>query len=96
MKNLNLRWLMGTFVLIGLLLITFGEATAQITISENFETWTPAQTTTSCTTGTLGAEGNGWTQDQTDGGEWRLDAGGTTSSSTGPSVDYNPGSSGGY
>ncbi|MEA3446768.1 MAG: right-handed parallel beta-helix repeat-containing protein, partial [Bacteroidota bacterium] len=95
MRNLDLRKLIGMFVLIGLMLVSFGNMNAQVTVNENFETWTPLQTTTSCTTGTLGAQANGWTQDQTDGGEWRADVGGTSSSNTGPSVDYNPGTSSG-
>ena len=38
---------------------------------------------------------NGWTNEQGggDGGEWITDENGTSSSSTGPSVDYNPGTS---
>ena len=71
MRNLDLSRLAGIFILVSLLLVSYGDISAQITISENFETWSPAQTTTSCTVGTLGAVGNGWTQDQTDGGEWR-------------------------
>ncbi len=75
--------------------LSFSHVSAQNTISENLETWSPLQTTNSCSQGTLGATGNGWTQDQTDQGEWRLDKGGTPTSYTGPSNDYNPGNSNG-
>jgi hypothetical protein len=68
---------------------------AQNTISENLESWSPLQVTNSCQTSTQGADGNGWIQDPSDGGEWRLDKGGTPSSGTGPSNDHNPGNSNG-
>ncbi len=64
-------------------------------VADDLESWGPTQTTGSCTAGTLGAFGGGWVQDQTDNGEWRLDVGGTGSSNTGPSVDYNPGTASG-
>jgi hypothetical protein len=66
-------------------------------LTEDFESWGPTQTTNSCTSGTLGATGtSGWYQDQTDGGEWRLDYGGTGSTNTGPATDFDPGTSAGY
>lgn len=35
----------------------------------------------------------GWTNETGDAGDWILDSGGTSSSSTGPSTDFNPGTS---
>lgn len=66
--------------------------------AEDFEGWGPTQSYNgSCDAGTLGATGGLWYQDQVgDNGEWRLDYGGTGSSSTGPSTDFNPGTSSGY
>ncbi|MBT3207545.1 MAG: hypothetical protein HN347_04280, partial [Bacteroidetes bacterium] len=63
--------------------------------AEDFETFAPLQTTNSCTGSTLGAVANGWIQDPADQGEWRADVGGTGSTNTGPSMDYNPGTSSG-
>ena len=95
MKQINIMKPMKFFLLLGFQFVFLTQLSAQVTINEDFETWSPAQTSTSCS-GDLGAEGGGWLQDPTDGGDWRLDAGGTTSSSTGPSADYNPGTSTGY
>ncbi len=61
--------------------------------TEDFESFTTC--TGSCNSPcTLG---NGWSNEQAggDAGEWITDVGGTSSSSTGPSVDFNPGTSGG-
>ena len=93
MKNFYSKHCKSLIVILCLAFFCFGEIGAQVVISDDFETWSPTQTTTSCTVGTLGAVGNNWTQDQSDGGEWRLDMGGTPSGTTGPSVDYNPGTS---
>lgn len=38
----------------------------------------------------------GWTNETTDDKDWTSDVGGTTSSTTGPSVDHNPGTSTGH
>ncbi len=70
------------------------QSQAQITVfphTEDFESFTTC--TGSCNSPC--ALGNGWSNEQSggDGGEWITDVGGTSSSSTGPSVDYNPGTS---
>lgn len=58
---------------------------------ENFETFTACSVSGGCAnTCTLA---NDWTNEDTDDIDWRTDAGGTPSGSTGPSADYNPGTS---
>lgn len=42
------------------------------------------------------AIGGGWTQDQSDGNDWRVNTGGTPSSFTGPLADHTTGSDGNY
>ncbi|AFC24121.1 fibronectin type III domain-containing protein [Saprospira grandis] len=58
--------------------------------TQDFEGETPSGTS-STTAHTMAAAG--WTNETTDNQDWLPDAGGTTSSSTGPSVDFNPGNS---
>lgn len=69
---------------------------------QDFEKFTSISSTSSCTTTQLGDTADGWTQDQTDQGEWRADSLGTPSYLTGPGssftttgmgfgTDYNPG-----
>ncbi|MEM6271404.1 MAG: T9SS type A sorting domain-containing protein [Bacteroidota bacterium] len=62
-------------------------------ISEDFETATACATTNNCGA-TNCALPNGWINElngTVDIHDWRIDAGGTPSSNTGPSVDFNPG-----
>jgi parallel beta-helix repeat protein len=59
-------------------------------VQQDFESWTLMQTIESCYWNyTAGADGDGWTQDQYDGGEWRLNEGSTGTSGTGPLMDYS-------
>jgi len=73
---------------------TMGITNAQVSsfpFTEDFESF--ATCTASCNSAC--ALGNGWSNEQggADAGEWITDNGGTSSSSTGPSVDFNPGTS---
>lgn len=74
--------------------------------SQDFEKFTNHSSTVSCTTTEAGDTADGWTQEQTDFGEWRSDSAGTPSYMTGPGAtftssgsgigkDYNPGTTGG-
>ncbi len=77
-------------ILIGLAALNFN-ASAQTILSENFDGFT--QGGTSC--GSACTLSNGWTNETGDDIDWCPDAGGTTSSSTGPTVDHTTGGSSG-
>ena len=70
----------------------FGGTTAS-NFSEDFEGETLCATTSNCNLTTCGLIGfwNNLTNGTDDNIDWRVDEGGTPSTGTGPSVDYNPG-----
>lgn len=66
-------------------------------VTQNFESFGACGTNSDCGTTNCGL-GNGWTNSQNgsiDDIDWRVDAGGTPSSNTGPSIDHNPGTASG-
>lgn len=74
--------------------------------TNDFENFTKFQTTASCDVTVVGDTADGWYQDLTDDGDWRVDSAGTGSVGTGPGstdttsgsgfgVDYSPGKTGG-
>ncbi|MCH2044068.1 MAG: T9SS type A sorting domain-containing protein, partial [Saprospiraceae bacterium] len=77
--------------------ITVSSASNANTFSDDFESYPTCATTTNCGTGTCAITGN-WnnlnngTDDDID---WRVDAGGTPSTNTGPNTDFNPGNASG-
>ncbi len=56
---------------------------------EDFETFGSCETASGCEV--VCTLANGWTNESNDGTDWRTDAGGTTSGSTGPVSDFFPG-----
>ncbi|MCB0735783.1 MAG: hypothetical protein KDC76_14470, partial [Bacteroidetes bacterium] len=84
----------------------FSQCVISFPYTEDFESFDSFQTTASCDLTVYGATANNWTQDQSDGGEWRADSAGTGSNSTGPGstltssgngvgTDYAPGTTSG-
>jgi parallel beta-helix repeat protein len=59
---------------------------------ERFETWTPETMNPSCQYFD-GPAMRGWVQDNADNGDWNLNSGYSGSTSTGPTRDFNPGTS---
>lgn len=78
--------------------ITVTTSNAATAMNDDFEAYTLCGTSTNCGTEVCTLTGALWTNltngtdDQID---WRLDEGGTPSSNTGPSVDYDPGTAAG-
>ena len=77
--------------------ITVSNGTVASSFNEDFEGDSLCATTNNCGATVCGLSGL-WTN-LTNGGDddidWRIDEGGTPSANTGPSTDYNPGTSGG-
>lgn len=71
--------------------------TVTLPVTENFESFNTCATTSNCGLTTCNLS-SGWvnaTNNSEDDIDWRVDAGGTPSQQTGPSVDHNPGTSNG-
>ncbi|MBI1306641.1 MAG: T9SS type A sorting domain-containing protein [Bacteroidetes bacterium] len=73
---------------------------------QDFENFDSIQANVSCEVAVLGDTSEGWSQDQYDGGEWRIDTAGTPTLGTGPGAtaltsglgtgtDYDPGTTSG-
>lgn len=74
-------------------LITISSATTAVSFSDDFESYAACVTTSNCgaTTCPLTGLWNNLTNGTDDDIDWRIDAGGTPSTATGPAVDFNPG-----
>ncbi|MCB9235802.1 MAG: T9SS type A sorting domain-containing protein [Bacteroidia bacterium] len=85
---------MKRFILIFSLLFAFGIANSQISTfpyTQDFETFSTCGT--AC--GAACSLSAGWENDINDDIDWAVDVNGTTSATTGPSVDHNPGTTAG-
>lgn len=88
----------GTDVVSKLSHITVGTATIASSFNEDFESYVSCVTSSNCGTTTCNLSGSRWknlSNLSEDNIDWRVDNGGTPSNGTGPSVDFNPGTSGG-
>lgn len=83
-----------------------GQCISTFPYTQDFEGLTNLQVTSSCLTNIPGDTVGGWTQSQTDAGEWRADSAGTHTKGTGPGAtrstsgegigtDYDPGTTSG-
>ena len=77
--------------------ITVSSAAVASGFNDDFESYANCATSTTCgaTTCPLGTNWINMTNGIDDNIDWRVDDGGTPSTGTGPSVDFNPGTSGG-
>jgi PKD repeat protein len=74
--------------------ITVTNANTATAMNDDFEAYTLCATTSNCGATSCALTGALWTNltnGTDDNIDWRLDEGGTPSTNTGPSVDYNPG-----
>lgn len=78
--------------------ITVTTSNTPVSMNDDFEAYTLCGTASNCATEVCTLTGALWanlTNGSEDNIDWRLDDGGTPSSNTGPSVDYNPGTASG-
>jgi hypothetical protein len=74
--------------------LSFAQCIDKFPYTQDFEKFQSISSTTSCTTTEKGDTADGWTQDQSDNGEWRADSSGTPSYLTGPGSTFGTTGSG--